>query len=156
MICLKKIIDYIDQNITDYNDYVYLNIDYMKRAIKSVYIKENKLIFESNFTPQYKFLSAEKLLDQLYNIKNIDLPIWLKISNMFKPLNFIHMKKNKINLYYDFDPQIDIDPIIDINNIDENNDINEDNDIDKENNDINDSDNNADENIENIGSDNFD
>ena len=145
MILIKEIIDYIDQNITNYTDYIYLNINYMKRAVKSIYIDNDKIIFESNFTSKYKFLSAEQILDQLYNIKNIKLPIWLKISTMFKPLNFVHIKKDKVNLYFDFDPKIDIDPIIDEKDINEDieNDINEDKD-------------NIDEKDEEIGSDEFD
>lgn len=133
MIFVKKIIDYIDQNITDYSDYVYVNIDYMHRAIKSIQIKDDKIIIESNFTSGDKFISAEQILDQLHNIRNSKLPIWLKVSihrSMFKPLNFINVKKNKVNLYFDFDPSIDIDPIInDKNNdtdIDDEIDINED------------------------------
>jgi len=122
MIFIKKIIDYIDQNIFDFNDYVYLNINYMHRAIKSIQIINDKIILESNFSINKKFLLAEQVLDQLYSIRNLQLPIWLKISvhkSMFKPLNFINVKQNKINLYFDFDPQIDIDPIINENDINE-------------------------------------
>lgn len=152
MIFIKKIIDYIDQNISDFNDYIYLNINYMHRAIKSIQVINDKIILESNFSMDKKFLSAEQVLEKLYNIRNLQLPIWLKISihkNMFKPLNYINIKQNKINLYFDFDPQIDIDPIIDENNIneDEIDEINENN--------MNDE-NNIDEIDNEKGSDEFD
>ena len=80
MIFIKKIIDYINQNIFDFNDYIYLNINYMHRAIKSIQVTKDKIILESNFSIDKKFLSAEQVLEKLYSIRNLQLPIWLKIS----------------------------------------------------------------------------
>lgn len=103
---VQELINYIETNLKNNcinsEDFMYINIDYMHRAVKLINIEIDKVVLETRFTKHFKSLNIENILQQLEDIQNKDFNIWLRATVMFKPANYFFVRENQANIYYDY------------------------------------------------------